>query len=245
MLLISGRARAFRLPHRKTARPAAGARAGGHGRSTRASCTSSICARRWPPRSASVLERLLTYGPPPSQARPRRPGSAILIVPRAGTISPWSSKATDIAQVCGLSAVRRIERGIAYRLQCRAARWARERLLRLAPALFDRMTEMVLFDARARPQRLFEHAPPQPLARDLAGRGARRRWSAANRRAGSRAVGRRDRLPAREFHAPRPRSDRRRADDVRAGELRALPPQDLQRRLDHRRQPRSRSRCSR
>ena len=39
------------------------------------------------------------------------------MVPRAGTISPWSSKATDIARVCGLTAVRRIERGIRYELQ--------------------------------------------------------------------------------------------------------------------------------
>ena len=42
--------------------------------------------------------------------------SRILIVPRAGTISPWSSKATDIAQVCGLRTVRRLERGIEYGL---------------------------------------------------------------------------------------------------------------------------------
>jgi phosphoribosylformylglycinamidine synthase len=39
------------------------------------------------------------------------------VVPRPGTISPWSSKATDIAQVCGLRRVRRIERGILYTLE--------------------------------------------------------------------------------------------------------------------------------
>src|SRR5580692_3130320 len=39
-----------------------------------------------------------------------------LVVPRPGTISPWSSKATDIARVCGLDAVLRIERGTLYRL---------------------------------------------------------------------------------------------------------------------------------
>ncbi len=39
-------------------------------------------------------------------------GAEVIVVPRFGTISPWSSKATDIAQVCGLEAVRRIERGI-------------------------------------------------------------------------------------------------------------------------------------
>src|SRR5690242_3233854 len=57
-----------------------------------------------------VLERLLTYGPRADPADIRRgAGEILLVVPREGTISPWSSKATDIAQVCGLTAVRRIE----------------------------------------------------------------------------------------------------------------------------------------
>ena len=37
-----------------------------------------------------------------------------LVIPRRGTISPWSSKATDIAHICGLASIKRIERGIAY-----------------------------------------------------------------------------------------------------------------------------------
>src|SRR5262245_20748341 len=57
----------------------------------------------------------------------------ILVVPRVGTISPWSSKATDIARVCGLGAVRRLERGVAFRLE-----GAAERDLDAAtPLLFD------------------------------------------------------------------------------------------------------------
>src|SRR6185437_2800766 len=68
---------------------------------------------------------------------------------------------TDIAQVCGLGDVRRLERGIEYRLHSRAVLGARE-LIRLAPVLFDRMTEMALLDA-ADAARLFEHAPPQRL----------------------------------------------------------------------------------
>ena len=99
----------------------------------------------------------------------------VLIVPRAGTISPWSSKATDIAHVCGLDAVRRIERGIEYRLNA-APPLGRERLLRLAPLLCDRMTEMALLDS-ADAARLFEHAQPQPLAHDLPGRAGARPWS--------------------------------------------------------------------
>src|SRR5688572_19852185 len=48
----------------------------------------------------SILERLLTYGPRMPAASDADSGSLLLVVPRAGTISPWSSKATDIAQVC-------------------------------------------------------------------------------------------------------------------------------------------------
>src|SRR5688572_956535 len=72
-------------------------------------------------RERSLLERLLTYGPresevPQAGASPSgsKQSAEILIVPRFGTISPWSSKATDIAHVCGLQAVRRIERGIVW-----------------------------------------------------------------------------------------------------------------------------------
>jgi len=110
----------------------------------------------------SILEQLLTYGAAAPQGAAAAPGEAILIVPRAGTISPWSSKASDIAHVCGLQVVRRLERGIEYRVSAAGA-LGRERLLRLAPALADRMTEMALL-AGAEAARLFEHAPPQPLA---------------------------------------------------------------------------------
>ena len=66
-------------------------------------------------------------------------GRRLLVVPRLGTISPWSSKATDIAHICGLAEVRRIERGIWYTL---AGDVADEAALR--GALHDRMTESVL-----------------------------------------------------------------------------------------------------
>ena len=109
-----------------------------------------------------VLEGLLTYGPR-VESSAGRGGESLLVVPRAGTISPWSSKATDIARVCGLDAVRRIERGILYTLHS-AQLLGPERLTALAPVLFDRMTEMVLFDP-AQAERLFGQAPPQPLSR--------------------------------------------------------------------------------
>src|SRR6266436_345672 len=67
-----------------------------------------------------ILERLLTYGPRPEGPSAADPvGDALLIVPREGTISPWSSKATDIAHVCGLTAIRRIERGTVFTLGAR------------------------------------------------------------------------------------------------------------------------------
>ncbi|HVN44552.1 MAG TPA: phosphoribosylformylglycinamidine synthase [Steroidobacteraceae bacterium] len=113
-------------------------------------------------REQGILAQLLTYGPTLPLAADEA-GEPLLVVPRAGTISPWSSKATDIAQVCGLAAVRRIERGIAYRLRA-AAPLGAARLPQVAAVLFDRMTEEVLLDA-AEAARLFEHAQPRPAAR--------------------------------------------------------------------------------
>ena len=96
------------------------------------------------------LVRLLAYGTPPQDAD----GELYLVVPRVGTLSPWSSKATDIARNCGLAKVRRIERGTAY--------FVRGAGRDLSAALHDRMTQTVLrsFDAAGR---LFEHVPPRPL----------------------------------------------------------------------------------
>src|SRR5687767_1219594 len=67
-------------------------------------------------------------------------GTPLLVVPRLGTLSPWASKATDIAHSCGLPGARRIERGTLYRL---AGLTETERPLVL-PVLHDRMTETVL-----------------------------------------------------------------------------------------------------
>ena len=61
-----------------------------------------------------VLDALLTYGPSLASDAVQKSDQLIVVVPRPGTISPWSSKATDIAHVCGLAAIERIERGIAY-----------------------------------------------------------------------------------------------------------------------------------
>ena len=63
-------------------------------------------------RETGVVEALLRYGQTTHVGTPR--GEMLLVVPRFGTVSPWSSKATDIAHVCGLVNVVRIERGIAW-----------------------------------------------------------------------------------------------------------------------------------
>jgi phosphoribosylformylglycinamidine synthase len=131
-----------------------------------------------------VLEALLTYGAQAHSTSAPLVTAALrdellLVVPRNGTISPWSSKATDIAHVCGLEAVRRIERGISYRVQA-SRTLDREQLAQIAPVLFDRMTEMVLFSAQDATQ-LFKRAPPPPLARIslAAGRAALEQANAA------------------------------------------------------------------
>ncbi len=112
-------------------------------------------------RERALLDRLLTYGPrePAGAAQPR--GAELIVVPRFGTISPWSSKATDIARVCGLEAVRRIERGIVWTLESQQALSAAQ-LRALATPLFDRMTETVLFE-RDEAAQLFAHEATRPL----------------------------------------------------------------------------------
>src|SRR6185437_9304561 len=115
-----------------------------------------------------ILQRLLTYGPRSPLPSESTEGERLLVVPRTGTISPWSSKATDIIQVCALTAVERVERGIEYRIAARGPLGS-QRLARIAPLLLDRMTEMALLDA-AEAGRLFEHSPPRPAQRiSLAG----------------------------------------------------------------------------
>jgi phosphoribosylformylglycinamidine synthase len=107
-----------------------------------------------------VLGKLLTYGP--RTAFREEQGQRVLVTPRVGTESPWSSKATDIVHVCGLDAVRRVERGTVYFIQCTAA-LEEVQLRRLAAHLHDRMTESVWIETTV-PDDLFHvGAPPRPL----------------------------------------------------------------------------------
>ncbi len=116
-------------------------------------------ARQLTGEEQSVLAQLLDYGE--AMSTPAGGGEALLVIPRPGTISPWSSKATDIAHNCGLEVVNRIERGILYRLQ--AERELRpDELEGVFALIHDRMTEAVMLnpdDAAA----LFMHHEPAPL----------------------------------------------------------------------------------
>jgi phosphoribosylformylglycinamidine synthase len=120
-----------------------------------------------------TLAKLLTYGPAMEK---EAKGELFLVVPRFGTLSPWASKATDIAHSCGLDMVRRVERGVAY--------WFSKGLLgkfsdadrvAIAAAIHDRMTETVLTGVEAdekAAEGLFAHFEPRKLASvDLLGKG--------------------------------------------------------------------------
>ena len=105
------------------------------------------------------LEALLLSGEKPGKLS--KGSSRLYVIPRHGTISPWSSKATDIAVACDLTPVRRIERGICYALQFRGS-VAQDEVLQLSRLLFDRMTETVL-EASGDATALFQAHDPAPL----------------------------------------------------------------------------------
>jgi phosphoribosylformylglycinamidine synthase len=117
------------------------------------------------PEEQATLDRLLRYGPEgpsPGDLRER----VILVTPRLGTISPWSSKATDIARQCGLDVVRRIERGTAYHLNGKTSE-----VSPALPLLHDRMTEALMASVDEADE-LFYHLEPKPLQEiDVLGRG--------------------------------------------------------------------------
>ena len=89
--------------------------------------------------------------------------NVIIISPRPGTISPWSSKATDILHNCGLTSIRRIERAISWQLELDDIAPADSDVIQnLSNELFDRMTEAVFFELNGL-EVLFQHYQPKPL----------------------------------------------------------------------------------
>lgn len=110
------------------------------------------------------LAALLTYGDPYEGSGE---GVALVVTPRMGTISPWASKATDIARNCGLD-VFRVERITEYRISLKSGllggtpELSSEQLGQIAALLHDRMTESV-FATRAEAEKLFTTLAAQPM----------------------------------------------------------------------------------
>ncbi len=109
---------------------------------------------------SEVLQHLLRYGPQLAEHEPE--GRLLLVLPRPGTLSPWSTKATDIAHNCGLQKVNRIERGIAYYLS--AEMLSDDEVACASALLHDRMTESV-FSSFDEAEALFSQAEPTPFSR--------------------------------------------------------------------------------
>jgi phosphoribosylformylglycinamidine synthase len=129
-----------------------------------------------------ALQRLLDdgLGARPATRPAKGPQHSALVVPRMGSISPWSSKASDIAHHCGLAWVKRIERGVLYHL---AGEGADARWREAAALLYDRMTESVL-GSLEEADALFAHVAPRPLATVGVTKGGRAALDEANARLG-------------------------------------------------------------
>ncbi|MEY3696272.1 MAG: phosphoribosylformylglycinamidine synthase, partial [Pseudomonadota bacterium] len=112
------------------------------------------------------LMAMLTYGEP---FEGQTEGEPFIVLPRFGTISPWASKATDIAHNCGMAHIHRIERGVAYAVQLKSGLLGKTKPLdkdkaqAVAALLHDRMTETVI-RTPDQAQALFTELSPQPLA---------------------------------------------------------------------------------
>ncbi|MEL7448795.1 MAG: phosphoribosylformylglycinamidine synthase [Pseudomonadota bacterium] len=131
------------------------------------------CSRALDGQEYELLDSLLAYGeaPAPLGGPVESKEQSLYVVPRLGTISPWSTKATDIAGNCGLDAVLRIERGVHYLLGVQSP-LADAEVASLAPLLHDRMTETLLRDA-GEADGLFTHGKPRPVQHvDLIQQGA-------------------------------------------------------------------------
>ncbi|BDU58280.1 phosphoribosylformylglycinamidine synthase [Limnohabitans sp. MORI2] len=133
-----------------------------------------------------TLAALLTYGEP---AHGSQDGVLLVVTPRMGTVSPWASKATDIAHNCGLP-IKRVERITEFRVQLKdgllsKAALSPEQLAQVADLLHDRMTESVM-PARDEALGLFTELHPAPMEQvDVLGGGeaalrdANTRWGLA------------------------------------------------------------------
>ena len=119
------------------------------------------CEKKIAASEKDTLEKILHYGPK-AQVLDFKDNS-IITIPRPGTISPWASRATDIANHCGLYDIKRIERAVAVYIELKnGALLSEDQKKVLALYLHDRMTEVSIFnldDAKV----LFSHLAPKPI----------------------------------------------------------------------------------
>ncbi len=138
------------------------------------------------PADQQRFAELLTYGEP-FDAHGQADGPLVLVAPRLGTVSPWASKATDIARNCGLE-LHRVERLVEYRLTLKKpllgkAALSAGQLEAVAALLHDRMTESALF-SREQAFALFTELHPAPMEHVDVLQGGRTELDAANTRLG-------------------------------------------------------------
>ena len=132
--------------------------------------------------ASQQLAKTLDYGV--ATDHPAAADVQLVVTPRPGTISPWSSKATDILKNSGISALRRIERGVAYRVcDSQGEVLSGEALKTVLPLLHDRMTETVMATL-AEADTLFQHVPPRELTAVDILAGGRAALETANRSLG-------------------------------------------------------------
>ena len=138
--------------------------------------------RRLEDEELETLVEVLTYGPAITTEEPE--ANVLIVIPRIGTISPWATKATDIAHNCGLAPVRRIERGTLYSFVKADGSVLSESEKSIVKSLIhDRMTETVIEDM-ADAMGLFAVAEPQPMSSvDILG-GGREALIVANKELG-------------------------------------------------------------
>ena len=122
------------------------------------------------------LKALLHYGP--TLAEHEAKGESFIVIPRVGTISSWSSKATDIAHNCGLNEVERIERGLVYYFEL-IQPLDEKTTEKLTALLHDRMMETVVRKADEA-EVLFRQQEPKPFKTVDILNGGRRALESAN-----------------------------------------------------------------
>lgn len=125
-----------------------------------------------------VLAKILSYGPVTQEVA--EDGELFFVIPRIGTISPWASKATDIAHNCGLTKIHRIERGIAYYIKSKdGSAFTEPQRTKIASLIHDRMMQTVLPTLECA-KALFDNQEPQPFKTIALSTGGRAALEEAN-----------------------------------------------------------------